>query len=440
MLTKDVKSNILKNIKPTKKDNNLISEKVNSVLESLNKTLNKLGIRAEFFIGGSFGKGTYLKNSFDVDIFCRFDKTYKGHNLSEVLKKVIKESFSFYGYNKAKLETQKGSRDYFRLKYLGLEIELIPVIKIDKVQKAENTTDISPLHVLYLQDKLTEELQDEIRLTKMFFKANGIYGAESYKNGFSGHVIDILILHYKTLDNLLYNVREWGKQKIIDIEKYYENEEQILNQLDANKQNNLIVIDPVTKNRNAASAVGEENYYKLIYIAQRIDLVSVSHFEVEEFKIQRKIRELSKFARDYNLKWYAYSFELEKGINTKDIMGSKLLKLSKKLKFNFENLGFEIFDYKFLFDYEENKCVFFYLFRYDYVPKIKIIKGPSVLMQKGAKDFVAKREKAFLRKGNLFAYEEVEMSSLKDIYFSKEDFEKKLGKSLEFVKKVKVLN
>ena len=435
MLTKDVKNKVLSKIKPTYKERENLNKKVKQLLEELRVSTTNLGINADFFVGGSFGKDTFLKNDFDVDIFCRFELTYKNYDLSELLKKIL-------DYCKFKYTRLKGSRDYFSMKYSFLNIELIPVLKIKDLKDAVNTTDVSPLHVKYVLDNTNEEMRDDIRLAKIFFKNKLLYGAESYINGFSGHVIDLLIIYYKSFENLILNVKNWKEQTILDIEKHYKNREEILKVLDKNKIKNLIVIDPILKNRNAASALSSNNYYKFIFIVKKINVLSLEDFVIPEIKIQKYLKERIKWGKENKLDVYGFDFEIINNTSTRDIIGSKLLKLSKRLKKFYQNLGFRIFKLDYYFSPKENRAFILFYFESFKIPKIKLVKGPNIFLKEALRDFFKKRgvENVFQIENYAYCYEKQKYTNLKEIYLGKEDLESLLGKKIDFVKKIKIID
>jgi len=188
--------------------------KILSIAEAMKEKLSKL-VKGEVFIGGSLAKGTFLRDITDVDIFIRYDyERYNGLDLSNILGEEI-----------ASLNPERlhGSRDYFRVIFKEVLFEIIPILKIDKISKAKNITDISPFHVQWVTK--FPELRDEIKLAKIFAKANGFYGAESYIKGFSGYALEILVIHYKGFLNLLKKASRWRKDKktIIDTLKAHKN-------------------------------------------------------------------------------------------------------------------------------------------------------------------------------------------------------------------------
>ena len=147
-------------------------------------------------------------------------------------------------------------------------IEIIPVLKIKKPEQAVNVTDLSFFHVNYIVDKLKEnkKLIDEIRLAKTFTHAQNSYGAESYIHGFSGYALELLICHYGTFLRFIQKMVELNIKKeklIIDDNKFYKNNNQVMTELNQSKRNSpIILIDPTFKERNALSSLSRETFYK----------------------------------------------------------------------------------------------------------------------------------------------------------------------------------
>jgi tRNA nucleotidyltransferase (CCA-adding enzyme) len=143
--------------------------KINKFIDALNKALKQQKIDAEASMGGSVAKGTFIKNSFDADIFVKFHPKFRGQNISDILDSVLK---------KMKLEANRvhGSRDYFQIKK-EFTYELVPVLNVNDYRQAENVADMSPLHVLYFikQSRKIKNLREEIRVTKLFMKSARVY-------------------------------------------------------------------------------------------------------------------------------------------------------------------------------------------------------------------------------------------------------------------------
>ncbi|PIN81928.1 hypothetical protein COV11_00720, partial [Candidatus Woesearchaeota archaeon CG10_big_fil_rev_8_21_14_0_10_30_7] len=254
---------------------------------------------------GSYSKHTWLKSDSDVDIFVKFNLKYAHEDLSELLKKIL-SSF--------KIVRIHGSRDYFHIKN-KLTFEIVPVLNIKKASQAHNVTDFSPLHVAWVKKS---KLSDEIMIAKKFLKANKVYGAESYIMGFSGHVVDILTIHYGSFLKFVKNVANWKTQTIIDPEKKYKGKNPLFILNTSKIQGPLIVIDPVQPDRNAAAVVSGEKYFELIRACKAF-IKSPSKTFFEEQKKELK-------------KGNLLILEITPLRGKRDVVGSKLLKIFNYFK------------------------------------------------------------------------------------------------------------
>ena len=65
---------------------------VEDIIKKINKEVKARKIKARCVKGGSVAKGTFLKNDYDVDLFVRFDYSYKDQDLSVLLKKILEKT------------------------------------------------------------------------------------------------------------------------------------------------------------------------------------------------------------------------------------------------------------------------------------------------------------------------------------------------------------
>ena len=247
---KQILAEILKDIKPSSKEEKAVKDKADAVIKTINSGLRD----AKAILGGSGIKGTWLRQANDIDIFVKYNyQKYKEKSgqLSSLLESHLKKKGK-------KIDKLHGSRDYFQIKEDGYTIEVVPILDIKDAKAAKNITDISPLHAIWVNKK-GKNLKDDIRLLKQFCKASKIYGAESYIQGFSGYICEILIIYYKGFENLIKAAAKWKDNITIDVENHWK-KKNILLELNRSKISSpLIIIDPVQKERNAAAAVSKEN-------------------------------------------------------------------------------------------------------------------------------------------------------------------------------------
>ncbi len=355
---------ILTKIKPSKEEELKKKEKVSEFLKIINSKLKG----AKAMIGGSFAKGTWLNGEHDIDVFVLFDSN---KYISEKLEKPIKSCFKKY-------EKIHGSRDYFIVTFKDLSFELVPVLKIKKAGDAENITDVSPMHVSWVKKNTNSKLVEDIRLAKYFMKANNCYGAETYIGGFSGYLVELLVIHYNGFMNFVKNASKWNKYTIIDIEKD--------NKFTSSQKFPLIVIDPVQPNRNAAAALREDKFNLFVDLCRKF-IVKPSDNYLKEKKV--------------DLKKYDLVFKATPLGGSKDVAGTKMLKAFEIIKMELEKNGFNIKDSGWFW---KDYGYFYFNIKNKVLGKYKKHFGPPIKFTKDAEKFSRKHKKYKINteKGRVF--------------------------------------
>jgi len=391
---KKLLSEVLNEIKPSKEYEKDILDKANSIIHKINKGIKD----AKTVLGGSGAKGTWLK-TFDADIFVKFNYNKfndKSDKLSDILEKFLKKHF--------KIIRLHGSRDYFQVREGKFTFEIVPILQIKKAEQARNITDVSPLHSNFVLKH--KKLIDEIRLTKQFFKATKVYGAESYIRGFSGYVCEILTIYYGSFLKLIKSVPKWKEKKVIDIKNYYKGKN-IFNEINKSKLTSpLIIIDPVQKDRNASAALDHEKFEILKHRAK--EFLKNSSREFFEVKILTE--------QDIRKKFQKGLIMLKaKPLNKKeDVAGAKMLKafhfIEKNLIFN----GFNIIESDMLW-HAKTSSLFYYALKNDELPKTTELQGPPLKIKRHVLLFKKSHKKTFIKNKRIFALEKRKFTNAKDL-------------------------
>jgi len=348
----------------TKPDIRVIKD-ADNIVKEINTLLKKGKIEAVCVKGGSIAKETFLKEDYDIDLFIRYNPSYKNINISDITEKILSEICKKL---RVQLNRIHGSRDYFQFHIIKdkkkkiLIFEVIPVILIhaQNYQEAQNITDLSPEHVDWVRKYTTKDskLVDDIRLAKQFCKANGVYGAESYINGFSGHILDILIIHHGSFINLLnvfskYDDKTLEKPIIIDTEKNLINP---LKQLNKSKITPLIIVDPIQKDRNSAAALSKEKLMIFIDAAKKfLAKPDKKFFDIKEFDMEEKITTSLKSLKKSGIQekdTIVVKIDIETLEGSKDIVGTKTLKTYEAIVEHLRLNNFKVLnsDWNFVFD------------------------------------------------------------------------------------------
>jgi tRNA nucleotidyltransferase (CCA-adding enzyme) len=329
---------------------------VKSFLRKLEFELKRYEVDAKPVAGGSYAKGTYL-NDTDVDVFVVFDRKYVDKDISKILSKVL---------STFKPVTVHGSRDYFHVSHF----EIVPVLKIEKPEEAKNITDVSPLHVDWVS-KHINNLHDDVRLAKLFCKSAGVYGAESHIMGFSGYIIELLVIHYDSFDKFVKSVSNWKPKVFIDPEHYYKDIGHALKKLNEAKVHSpLIVIDPVQSDRNASASVSIESFCKLVlhskkYLAEP-DKKFFRHHKTD-------IKDLAKLSKSRGTSLYVVEIVPLEGND--DVVGAKVLKSFEYIGNQLALNDFRIFNSGWNFDF------FFFELYEDKLPEFRKHFGPLVWVE-----------------------------------------------------------
>jgi len=353
--------------------------------------------QANLFIGGSLAKQTLIKrdHAYDIDIFVLFPYKLKDKSLSDILEASLKKS-------KIHFIKLHGSRDYFQVRFKNLVLELIPILEIKNASQALNITDISPLHVSYILQKIkkNKKINDEIKLAKAFCYAADCYGAESYIRGFSGYSLEVLVSHYGSFINFIKQAARWNtKDKIIiDPKKYYKDKKKILQEINISKQiSPLILIDPVQKERNVSAALSHETLNKFIIISKQFLSHPSEKFFFKEHIDINKLRNEAKKSKS-NL----IIIKVKSSKAKIDVAGAKLKKFYEFLEFLMKKNDFKML--KGIFDLNEKTLDATFYFILKEPDKEYIVQGPPLSVDKKYQDaFKKKWPKAFVKNKRLFA-------------------------------------
>lgn len=383
-----IKKSVLKGIKPTKKEN----EKELKIAEEIKRKLSEhLPKDYAVRLTGSVAKGTFLKNSADLDIFLLVPKHVKKEKLPDIVKNAVKRAFP-----KHKNEVKYAEHPYVRLYGFGRRVDIVPAYNITYIEERASAVDRSVLHTGYIKGTIKPEQKDEVRLFKKFLKVHDLYGAEIRVQGFSGYLCELLILKYGDFLNLLKNTEKWVFPMAIDLEKYYPSEDEILEKF---KTHNITVVDPVDKNRDVSAIVSDEVIYRFIMAARAfLKKPSKKFFERRKFNS----KELRSFSKQHaNL--FAFSFKHPDIVD--DILWGQLRKLGKRVLMYLEELDFSVLDY---YIYDDGKRVVFLIESLEgELPKKIPVMGPPINKARDVNLFKKAHRNAmlFLKRGRIVATE-----------------------------------
>ncbi len=215
---------VLERIRPDENE----TTKINKIYNNLKNEITKQNL--DSLIVGSIAKGTNLKGA-DIDLFIRFDEDtdLKSEGL-KVAREILTDGKELYAQH-----------PYLRGEIEGIGIDLVPCYAIKDSSKSISAVDRTPFHTKWVTENIAGK-EDEVRLAKQFLKGAGAYGANAAIGGFSGYLVEILIIKYENFENLVRKISFWKPPIVIEDVK--------------NAPKAVMMIkDPVDERRNVSAGV-----------------------------------------------------------------------------------------------------------------------------------------------------------------------------------------
>ncbi|MFW5940136.1 MAG: CCA tRNA nucleotidyltransferase [Halolamina sp.] len=232
-------------------------ERLRSVVADLRArteaAIDELPVDADVRQVGSSARSTWLAGDRDVDLFVRFPTTLDRAELAR------------YGLDVGHAVLPDGHEEYAEHPYVkgefdGFDVDLVPCYAVDSAQEIRSAVDRTPFHDAYLQARYTPELARDARLLKRFMKGVGVYGSDLRTAGFSGYLVELLILEYGGFVPLVEAAAEWHPPVRFDLRGSDGPAEVPPEAVEAAEFDDpLVVIDPTDPNRNVAAVLSPAN-------------------------------------------------------------------------------------------------------------------------------------------------------------------------------------
>ncbi len=237
-------ASILSRIKPEEQEKQMLSALADSLISSINAIGRKEGLDISAILVGSTARGTWLSGEHDLDIFIMFPP--------DVSREYLEEK-GLYVARKMAVQAQSSEERYAEHPYInavfdGYEVDLVPAFAVASAAKIKSAVDRTPFHNKFVLSRIQGH-EDEVLLLKQFLKGCGVYGSELKTHGFSGYLVELLVIRYGSFMQVLEAAREWKPGVIIDIEKHSS----------IAHDDPLVVVDPTDPARNVAAALSLDN-------------------------------------------------------------------------------------------------------------------------------------------------------------------------------------
>jgi tRNA nucleotidyltransferase (CCA-adding enzyme) len=217
------------------------------------------GVEAIVRVEGSIAKDTWLSENPDIDIFMRLPTSIPRKNLGDIGLKIAKKAAG-----EAEQLERFAEHPYLEIFLDGYRVDIVPCYDA-KPGEWQSATDRTPYHTDYIRGNLDKGVLGEVRLLKRFMQGIAVYGAEIKVGGFSGYLCELLIMKYGSFAQTMRAFAGFNRRVVVDIEGFYENR---ANELQLLFPESLVIIDPVDKGRNVASAVQPQKLDEFICAAR----------------------------------------------------------------------------------------------------------------------------------------------------------------------------
>ncbi len=250
---REIEKKVLSIIKPTPKEYRIVWNAYNRIKDVVENTLREHDVEAEVTLQGSIVKDTWISGERDLDIFVLFPETWNRRELEEKGYPILLEAAKRIG----RYSTRYAEHPYVRVYVDGVEADLVPAIRVSDPSNIKSAVDRTPFHTKYVIENLPPKKRDDVRLLKKFMKTIGVYGAEVRVKGFSGYLVELLVITYNGFHNVLREASRWRPPVYINTLGLPRNEFLKYIRLLKKRYPDSVVYapDPVDPKRNVAAAV-----------------------------------------------------------------------------------------------------------------------------------------------------------------------------------------
>ncbi len=247
-----IKEDVLRKIKPSERERKKLDAFLRRIVGGLDEALLESGVEASVEVHGSVSRDTWLVDTKDLDVFIIMDPS-AGRGALRRVNDVVK------GYVGAGWREAYAEHPYIVAKINSFDVEFIPGFRLKTGGRIVSAVDRSPLHTRFVKEGLSEAQHDDVRLLKCFMMGIGVYGAEMRVGGFSGYLCELLVLAFGSFEGVVDEATTWGEPRILQFGTKSD-EVELRKKFDGP----LIVVDPVDRNRNVASAVTETSFWYFV--------------------------------------------------------------------------------------------------------------------------------------------------------------------------------
>ena len=245
-----VEREVLARIRPSAEQERQLERVVRDIVTRIRQLSHYFETDVEPMVAGSVAKGTHLRDP-DIDLFMLFPP--------EMPKELIAEKGLAIARSIMDGEERYAQHPYLRGTYEGFTVDLVPAYKLKDTRQLQTAVDRTPFHVAFVNEHLKGEQRDEVRLLKQFMRGIGTYGAEEATQGFSGYLVELLVMRYGTFQGALKGLLELPPGKALDLFDMLREGDRPAPSEVATFEDPLVFVDPVDPGRNVASSLSAQS-------------------------------------------------------------------------------------------------------------------------------------------------------------------------------------
>ena len=419
MKISEIKEKILPDLIPSRSEIKKINEIINNLKNKLEIEARKLGIPfKKIEAQGSTGiKQTNLAGTSDIDIFIMLEpenypkiftleKKERKKYISELFKEYslnwIKNSLKYAGCSNIKLSYAEHPYISARFENYSIDIAGCFDLKLHHLKKSGPITaiDRTPHHSQFINENLSDDEKNEVRLLKIFFKSAKIYGDKSFidKMGFTGFACEVLIYHYKNIEKV-FDVLVHSESIIVD---FFDRTNDSIKSNQKFEHQPIIIIDPTDPERNVTASINERifNYSKFwIKIFQENPKPEFFIDKAIEIKSKKEIV-------SYLDKLVFIEFKILNKEVHYTLIRDKLYVFAEKIRKSFQKPQYsDIKDYIFCVFYDNDHGSIIYFFKNGRCFEKEYLKmGPPLQLESSVQEFKLKNPRVFEKNGRAWAH------------------------------------
>ncbi len=249
----DVLADVRRRVTPDEAERERLRETVDAVLERAREAVAERDVEATVRLVGSAGRDTWLPDERDVDVFVSFPPD------------LDRAALEAEGLAVGRAVLPDGREEYAEHPYVagtvhGFDVDVVPCFDVDAAADARSAVDRTPFHADYVAARLTDELAADVRVVKQLLRAIGAYGSDLRTRGFSGYLVELLVLEYGGARGALEAAADWHPPVRLDPAGHADRE----------FEGPLVVVDPTDPARNVAAVCSAENVARLQHHARAV--------------------------------------------------------------------------------------------------------------------------------------------------------------------------